>query len=457
MIRDGHILLKLRAGAEIRLPAHLDVLEGAARAGGSLDGNGRLDRTVLSRAQGLRARRCYHARDALMRPGARAAHYDTTETSLGLDRVLSLQLGAPEATAAVVADLRNLDAVEWVMAEPLVTVPFRAPSARSPHHPGVDATARIGADEALAIEPGSRAVAVAVIDTGVTLEHPEFAGRLRAGYDTVDLGIGRIAEDVMLVGDSFGRDFCARDGTGHGTHVAGIIGARGLGMARGVAGRSPILPLRALAAAQGAEGPAFGVGALSDIDAAIKLSADFGAKVLNMSFGTARADADPYAPPPHTDAIGYARTLGCIPVAAMGNSGLEEDFFPAALPGCIAVGAMRADGTRAPFSTIGRHIALCAPGEEIRSATVSGYGASTGTSHAAPFVAGAVALLCARAARRGHDLTTEEAREALCLSAEGGTPNPETGWGMLSIPAALRHLDGMALSQTKRPESEAER
>ncbi|MCB1403865.1 MAG: S8 family serine peptidase, partial [Rhodobacteraceae bacterium] len=66
-----------------------------------------------------------------------------------------------------------------------------------------------------------RAVAVAVIDTGVTLEHVEFAGKLRSGYDTVDLGIGRVAEDVALVGDSLGRDFCARDETGHGTHVAG--------------------------------------------------------------------------------------------------------------------------------------------------------------------------------------------------------------------------------------------
>lgn len=458
MIRSGHILMKLRAGAEIRLPAHLDVLEGAARAGGSLDGSGRLDRAILARAHGLRARRCYHARADLARPGARAAHYDATEIGLGLDRVLSLHLADPEATAAVVADLRALDAVEWAMAEPLATVPFLLSGAAAAAGRDAGAAAeRVGAAEALAMEPGSRAVAVAVIDTGVALEHPEFAGRLRAGYDTVDLGIGRIAEGVMLIGDSLGRDFCARDETGHGTHVAGIIGARGLGMHRGVAGRSPVLPLRALAAAAAEGGPPFGVGALSDIDAAIKLAADFGAKVLNMSFGTARADTDPHAPPPHSDAIGYARTLGCIPVAAIGNSGLEEEFFPAALPGCIAVGAMRADGSRAPFSTTGAHIALCAPGEEIHSAAIGGYGASTGTSHAAPFVAGAVALLCARAASRGHDLTAEEAREALCLSAEGGPPNPETGWGMLSIPAALRHLDGMALAPMTRPAREADR
>jgi subtilisin family serine protease len=457
MIRTGHILMKLRAGAEIRLPAHLDVMEGAARAGGSLDGSGRLDRTVLGRAQGMRARRCYHARADLARPGARAAHYDATEIGLGLDRVLSVQLAAPETTDAVVAELRDLDAVEWVMAEPLATAPFLAPGMPGRGHPHAAAAERVGVDAALAMEPGSRAVAVAVIDTGVALEHAEFAGRLRAGYDTVDLGIGRIAEGIMLIGDSFGRDFCARDGTGHGTHVAGIIGARGLAMHRGAGGRSPVLPLRALAAAQGSDGPPFGVGALSDIDAAIKLAADFGAKVLNMSFGTSRADTDPHAPPPHSDAIGYARTLGCIPVAAIGNSGLEEDFYPAALTGCIAVGAMTLEGTRAPFSTTGRHIALCAPGEEIHSAAPGGYGASSGTSHAAPFVAGAAALLCARAARRGHDLTTDEAREALCLSAEGGPPNPETGWGMLSIPAALRHLDGMALTPATTDERGADR
>jgi subtilisin family serine protease len=449
MIRPRHVMMKLREGVETRLPAHLDVLDGAARAGGSVDGRGPVDRAILARTSALRAKRCFHAHASLGRIGMRHVHYNDTECALGLHRVLTLELAEPEATRAVVAELRELEEVDWAMAEPLAVVPFRTEATRV-RTLGVHAAAeRVGASAALALEPGSRAVAVAVIDTGVSLEHIEFAGRLRSGFDTVDLGIGRVTEDVALVGDSLGRDFVARDETGHGTHVAGIIGARGLSMQPGVAGRSPLIPIRALAAAQAGAGPVFGVGALSDLDAAIKVAVDMGAKVLNMSFGTSREESDPRAPPPHSDSLAYAALEGCILVAAMGNSGIEEEYFPAALPDCIAVGACTIAGERAEFSTIGRHVALVAPGEQIYSASIAGYADSSGTSHAAPFVAGAAALLAARAARRGHSLSGREAREALCLSAEGGAPNPETGWGVLNIPAALRHLDTMEFSRTE--------
>lgn len=453
MIRTGHILMKLKPGVETRLPAHLDVLDGAARAGGSVDGRGPVDRAILAETSGLRAKRCFHASASLSKVGARAVSWSAAERSLGLPQVLTLRLAEADQTDAVVASLRDLDQVEWVMAEPLASVPFQI--AGNHRHGGafaVTAAAEIvGAAEAHRMEPGSRGVAVAVIDTGVTLEHPEFAHRLRSGYDTVDLGMGHVSYDVALVGDSLGRDFCARDETGHGSHVAGIIGARGLSMQAGIAGPSPLIPIRALAAARSGGGPVFGVGALSDIDAAIKVAVDMGAKVLNMSFGTSRAETDPAAPPPHQDAIAYAVEEGCIPVVAMGNSGIEEEYFPAALPGCIAVGAMSLSGGRAAFSTTGRHIALCAPGEEIWSASLSNYADSSGTSHAAPFVSGAAALLASRAARRGHDLTAAEAREALCLSARGGAPNAETGWGMLDIPAALSHLDTMDFSTSEDP------
>lgn len=442
MIRRGHIMMKLAGGVETRLPAHLDVLDGAARAGGVIDGRGPVDRTILARASAFRARRCFHAQESLGRIGSRHVHYNATEQRLGLPQVLTLQLDDPAQTDAILNSLRDLDEVDWAMAEPLACIPFRVPDDHG-SGPTSAAAAMVGVDEALDMEPGARAVSVAVIDTGVALEHGEFQGRLRSGYDCVDLGLGRVADEVMLVGDSLGRDFCARDETGHGTHVAGIIGARGLAMQRGAAGRSPLIPIRALAAAQMREGPVFGVGALSDLDAAIKVAVDMGAKVLNMSFGTARADMDPQAPPPHADAIAYATGQGCIPVAAMGNSGTAEDYYPAALPGCIAVGACTGTGARASFSTMGAHIALCAPGEGIYSAAMAGYADSSGTSHAAPFVSGAVALLAARAMRHGHDLTLDEARQALCLSASGGAPNPETGWGVLNMPGALRHLDAM--------------
>jgi len=449
MIRRGHILLKLCPGYETRAPSHLDVLDGTQRVAGTIDGRGPVDRAVLVRTSGMRAQRCFHAAASLHEPGIRHVHFSDTEHALGLDLVISLELAEPEALDAVVSELRLLDQVEWAMAEPLATVPFRARPPREQAAQSWDAFEHVGAARALEIEPGSRAISVAVIDTGVMLEHPEFQGKLRAGYDTVDLGMGWIGDGVRLIGDSHGRDFCPRDETGHGSHVAAIIGARGLAMAPGIGGQATVLPVRALAAASAGEGAVFGVGGLADIDAAIKVAVDMNAKVLNMSFGTARNLLDAHSPAPHSDALAYAEAHGCIAVAAMGNSGEAEEYFPAALPQCIAVGSMNLDGQRSEFSTTGRHIALCAPGENVLSAGMEGYAESTGTSHAAPIVAGAAALLAARAAARGHDLTCAEAREALCLSADGGTPNPETGWGMLNIPAALSHLGRMELQDRK--------
>ncbi|MCL6285101.1 S8 family serine peptidase [Ruegeria sp. 2012CJ41-6] len=443
MRRSGHLQLKLRQGVETRAPAHLDVLDGARRASGSVDGSGNVDRAILRQTTGMRARRVFHAGVHVNRIGQRDADYNDLETGLGLSQVLCIELAEPACADNVVKALRDADAVDWVRTEPLSTVP---PVAED--HGTADPRApfdHVGALAALRIEPGSSDIAVAVIDTGVALEHAEFDGRLVAGYDTVDLGMGQITEGVSLVGDSLGRDFCARDETGHGSHVAGIIGARGLSMTHGVGGACRIVPVRALAAARAGEGPVFGVGGLSDIDAAIKAAVDLGAKVLNMSFGTARDDLDPLAPPPHADAIAYATARNAIPVAAMGNSGLSEAYFPAALPQCIAVGSMALDGRVSAFSTRGPHVALCAPGEAVHSTKLHGYGRSTGTSHAAPFVSGAAALLAARARRRGHDLTTEEARQALCFSADnqGRQPDEDTGWGLLNIPAALARLDAI--------------
>lgn len=437
MIRARHILLKIKSGVETRAPVHLDVLDGVHRAAGSIDGHGQIDAVLARRADAFRCRRCFHAGPSLHQPGARAALYAPIEMSIGLDRVLSVELPDTANSRDVIMALRDLDQIEWVMAEPLATTPLQ--DTGHADRLARDAFVRVGAAAALEIEPGSRQVAVAVIDTGVALEHPEFSGRLRGGYDTVDLGIGRISEDVALVGDSRGRDFCARDETGHGTHVAGIIGARGLSMPQGVAGESPVIPVRALAAARaGNSGAVFGVGGLSDIDSAIKVAVELGAKVINMSFGTSRDDVDEHGPLPHQDVLDYAEAMGCIPVAAMGNSGLQEAYYPAALPNCIAVGSVDDDNNRSDFSTRGDHIALSAPGEAIHSTKMTGYGPSTGTSHAAPFVAGAAALLASRAARHGRDLGVQGARQALCQSARrNGAVNPETGWGTLDIPAAL--------------------
>jgi subtilisin family serine protease len=108
----------------------------------------------------------------------------------------------------------------------------------------------------------------------------------------------------------------------------------------------------------------------------------------------------------------------------------------------IAVGAVDADGVPASFSTRGAHVALSAPGVGIRVAALEGYGAMSGTSFAAPFVAAACALLLARAARRSAYLPPTAVMRALCAGVRP-FPMPADGFGAgtLDVPAALAAAD----------------
>ena len=152
------------------------------------------------------------------------------------------------------------------------------------------------------------------------------------------------------------------------------------------------------------------------------------------------------APPPlpHRRVVDYAIHQGCILVAAAGNSGIAEKYYPAALPEVIAVGSVDEAGRRSRFSTFGEHLAICAPGERIVSTGRSGYAVNSGTSFASPFVAGVAALLVSRAQRRRYRLTGLDAKQILIRSAAplgGGGFHAETGHGFLDARAALRELD----------------
>lgn len=444
MRREGYIVFTVRAGENPgHVPAHLDALSGAARAASHFDG-GPIDR-ALRLADGYRTVLVFHARRSFGVPAEHHSGFDELEERLGMSRTYRARLSDPEDTDRVLVALRELEHVESAGVQELASAPFAAVAeeqhvdgalAREPHE-------RIGAAAALALEHGNERISVGCVDTGVALGHAELQRKLLAGYDTVDLGLGRIGRDLRLVGDSRGRDFSPLDEVGHGSHVAGIIGAQGWHLPRGVAGRALMLPIRVLAAAVSATSntPA-GVGALPDIDAGMKVAVDLGARVINMSFGTPAATLTPDAPLPHAAVVGYAGHYGCVLVAAAGNSGAREQFHPAAHPDVIAVGSASADGRRSTFSTWGDHVALCAPGEHIVSCERHGYRAASGTSFAAPFVTGAAALAIAHANRHGLEPTPAQVRAALTSSARPllGGPNPETGHGLLDVPAALRAI-----------------
>jgi subtilisin family serine protease len=220
------------------------------------------------------------------------------------------------------------------------------------------------------------------------------------------MGLGRLNGQMRLIGDSWGVGFNPLDLVGHGSFCAGILGAQGWRLPRGVAGRSLILPVRVLAAAQmHPGGPRVGVGALADIDAGMKICVDLGADVINMSFGTAESSLAHGDHLPHLPVIQYAVRYGCTLVAAAGNKGDDERYYPAALPEVIAVGSVDEGGRRSRFSSYGDHLSVCAPGEDIIGLSRHGYRMGSGTSFAAPFVCGVAALLVSRGRRRNVHLS----------------------------------------------------
>lgn len=367
------------------------------------------------------------------------ARWSPEEQAAGLDRIYRLVLrdngGVPPA---LLNDIRLVPAVEWARMGEVgqAELPAARPASMSA---GTDQASRdaIGLDRAHALTRGDPGVTVAVLDTGIWLKHPELRDALLPGFDFVDIIDGA----TEFLGDYLGADEDATDEVGHGTHVAGIIAGAGKRMPPGVAPRCRILPVRVLGALRQGE-RRVGAGLLDNINAAVKWAVDQGATVINMSLGVRHTGGGL----PHAEVVDYARKKGVTIVAASGNDGREERYYPGALPHVIAVGACERDGRVAPFSTWGEQVSLVAPGTEIYSTFLDdGYAFSSGTSHAAPFVAGAAALLQSYARQtRGARLSDGQVKHVLKHTADRpGTRfrTPRTGFGMLNLADALRLLD----------------
>ncbi|WP_428267247.1 S8 family peptidase [Haliangium sp.] len=443
MAMRGRAVVQMRPGwTPERIASHAGVLRGMAQANSTID-RGRLDQAIRRFSPRMRVTRAFEAR---VTAGTARAHtgWDELEESLGLSRVLRVEVDPDASVIALVDALRQLDVVESASPHYLCQTPF-ADRRVGDDLPPSWGHELIGAAAALRQEPGDPTVIVAVVDSGVALAHPEFRGRLRPGVDTVDLPPVQLSRAVSLEGDTTTLDLDANDEVGHGSACAGVIGARGLFAAPGVAGASPLQPVRTLARARIAgRAEATALGAICDIDVGLKRAVDLGARVLNLSFGTPASALSPGDPLPHAGVVDYAVARGCLLVAAAGNAPGRTVYYPAAHPGVIAVGAIEPSGRPAEFSTRGDHVALCAPGVSIYAPSIDGYGSVTGTSFAAPFVAGACALLLARGYRRSTPVTTALAREVLRASARpfpAGVDHDGCGAGILDIPAALAQLD----------------
>jgi subtilisin family serine protease len=237
-------------------------------------------------------------------------------------------------------------------------------------------------------------VPVAVVDTGVAFKHADLAPNAWANPGEPRNGVDDDADGFK--DDVNGADFLSGDSDpdddgGHGTHVAGIIGAQGnnsIGIT-GVNWESAVMGLKFL--------DGNGEGNTADAASAIDYAVDHGARVINASWGGPAFSHALYS------AIRRANDHGVLVVAAAGNDGVNADSspdYPAAfdLPNVISVAATDRADRLLDFSNYGaKSVDLGAPGDDVYSTvpTVtdpSGYAAFSGTSMAAPFVSGAAAL-----------------------------------------------------------------
>ncbi|MEB3197021.1 MAG: S8 family serine peptidase [Candidatus Sericytochromatia bacterium] len=234
------------------------------------------------------------------------------------------------------------------------------------------------------VSPASQAsIVVAVLDSGLDVTHPEFAGRVVTPFNALDG-----ASPTSNVTD---------ESDGHGTHVTGIVGADGQNAqgGAGVAWGVRILPIKVL-------GPDGGTDTeiLRGFMHAVnwRPSPDDGSRVrvINMSLGKSSADVSAL----YTEATAIARAAGILVVASSGNDAAPFVASPANSSGVLAVGSAFHHATWegvSAFSNGGARLDLVAPGEEIYATLPGGaYGYLSGTSMASPYVAGVAALVTAR-------------------------------------------------------------
>ncbi|HRK47311.1 MAG TPA: S8 family serine peptidase, partial [Nocardioides sp.] len=294
----------------------------------------------------------------------------------------------------------------------------------------------IGLDFARALSRGRRDVRVAVLDTGINLDHPELRGKIVAKADFVDL---QGLDTSSFVGDFLGADDDPEDELGHGTHVAGIIAAEGVGMDPGIAPGCSLMAVRVLATLRSG-GRDQGAGVVDNINPGIKFAADNDADVINMSLGIRHVGGGL----PHEDVIRYALARGVTVVAASGNDGTDTKYYPGALPGVVAVGAVDGEGRVASFTSYGAQITVVAPGVNILSSFAHGrYAVASGTSQASPCVAGAVALLKSFARDNGVRLGPDDVLRILRETSDRPDRrlrSTHAGYGVLNMTDAFKWL-----------------
>jgi thermitase len=337
-----------------------------------------------------------------------------------LSGVYTLGYDSTDAAAEALRSLEHSPSVVWIEPDYLLEYAFSQSDSLAQDQVWIDS---IDLHAAWNITTGSPTVIVAVVDSGVSQTHPDLQGKVLPGYDFLN----DHPEPV--------------DEVGHGTAVAGIIGARG-GDGSGITGvamDTMILPVK-VGSVDGSP--------ISAIAAGTVWAVDQGAHVINLSLGS------DFPSEALHDAMRYAYERGVPVIAAAGNEPTSISY-PGAYPETISVGASTAWGTLTGFTSRANRVDIVAPGTSVLTTWSGGpegdtWAHVTGTSFAAPMVSGTVALLLAL----DPALSIEGLRSLVTETAiPVGDPDPEpgAGAGQLDAGAALSGFLARAFDERWSP------
>lgn len=266
--------------------------------------------------------------------------------------------------------------------------------------------------EAWDVTKGSSTVKVAVLDTGILTNNTDLKNLNLSGYNIVDSNSDYVDEH------------------GHGTAVTSVVAAKmdnSFGFA-GIAPDSSFMMVKVI----GADGS----GTYSDMIQGIEYATDHGADVINMSIG-GRADSEALKL-----AVDYAVNRGTTIVAAAGNEGTTTVSFPAAYSNVVGVGAVDTSGRRMSFSNTGSGLTVVAGGSAMVATGTDYISSATGTSFAAPYVSGLVALLYSADSSMSPDKVVDILGQT---SVDLGSSGYDTtyGYGLVDMGAAVREAAGV--------------
>ncbi len=316
------------------------------------------------------------------------------DIKFGLNRIMFVKYNSSQDPLYVAAKLKGLNDIEWAEPKYVRRVTFvpNDPFYSSQYYLGL-----IEMPQAWDISQGDTSVVIGIVDTGVDWPHPDLYANIwhNPHWRT----------DTNFPGDSIGWDFGGNGNNGnptpdnnpiedkpaHGTLIAGVSDAVTNNNV-GIAGIGIHCKIMAVKTSEGdITDPSTGEPYIVYGFEGIKYAADNGAKVINCSWGGGGYSQM------EQDIINYAISKGSLVVAAAGNDGLQEDFYPASYNGVISVAATDANDVKAYFSNYGPSIDVAAPGDNILSTwQPNSYQTASGTSLASPIVSGIAALVSSK-------------------------------------------------------------